>query len=210
MTMCELLVSARLLLPPLHDLLAAYSEAAVRVEALIVALTTDDVAAVRGAVARQTATAARIARTGREWEAARDDLAVVLRERGLLAPDEAPTVSSLLPVLAPDDADALRVARRDVLAAVLRLQALNRQAAVLLRNAQGVVQRVIRTASGDLSGYGPRGQYVGEGRGARGDGRSPVGGRWPREEADGTRAPGRQQLTVARRPSPLAHFERRA
>jgi len=171
MTMCEPPVSARPLLPPLRDLLAAYHEAAVRVEALIAALTTGDFAAVQGAIAAQTAMAARITRTGRQWEAARDELAVALRERGLLASDEAPTVSRLLPALAPDDADALRVARRDVLAAVLRLQVLNRQAAVLLRNARGVVQRVIRTASGDLSGYGPRGPYLVDGRWSMVDGR---------------------------------------
>ena len=164
MIMGEPQVSAHSLLPPLHDLLTAYHEAAVRVEALIAALTQGDFAAVQGAIARQTTMAARITRTGRQWAVACDELAVALRAHGLLGSDEAPTVSRLLPVLAPDDADALRAARRDVLTAVLRLQVLNRQAAVLLRNAQGVVQRVIRTASGDLSGYGPRGEYIVESR----------------------------------------------
>ncbi len=120
--MHEPLVSARPLLPPLRELAAGYHEAVARVEALIAALTTGDFAAVQGAIAAQTATAARITRSGRQWEAARDELAVALRAHGLLASDEAPTVSDLLLVLPPDDADALRTARRDVLAAVLRLQ----------------------------------------------------------------------------------------
>jgi len=163
------LVSARPLLAPLRELAAAYHEAVARVEALIEALTTGDFAAVQGAIAEQTATAARITRSGRQWEAARDELAVALRAHGLLAADAAPTVSDLLPVLAPDD--ALRTARRDVLAAVLRLQVLNRQAATLLRNARSVVQRVARAAAGDLDGYGPRGQYVVDGRWSMVDGR---------------------------------------
>ncbi len=98
--MHEPLVSARPLLAPLRELAAAYHEAVARVEALIEALTTGDFAAVQGAIAEQTATAARITRSGRQWEAARDELAVALRAHGLLAADAAPTVSDLLPVLA--------------------------------------------------------------------------------------------------------------
>lgn len=192
--MTDTSLMAQPLLSPLRALTAAYEAAGETAAVLIAALVGGDFAGVRRAVAAQTGAVDVIARAEERWAHARDELAATLREQGFaLAEGDELTVGALLQVFPPDDAEVLRNVRHELLTALLRLQVLNRQAGVLLRNAQGVIKRTVQASAGDLGGYGPTGAPT-----------LPGGGRKAKGEAHAAKP------AFALRPSPSASLERRA
>ncbi len=151
-------MDARPLLQALHDLAGVYHEALSCAEALIGALIAGDPAGVRAAVAAQTSTLDTIASAEERRRAAERVFVDALRaERpGAL---HGPVNSSLLLTLLPDDeADELRAVRHDLLATLVRLQSLNRQAALLARGAQAFAARAAAVAAPQAVVYGSRGE----------------------------------------------------
>ena len=144
---------ARPLLAALRDLAAIHHEAIGHSMALIDALSRGDFAAVRDAVAAQQSIVAAIDVA----EGRRHDAEATLA--GALCPGrETITSSELLSLLPSSQAGELRVARHELLEALVRLQALNRQATLLVRSGQAALARVLRQAAPQTSGYGPRGE----------------------------------------------------
>ncbi|MGH2347638.1 MAG: flagellar export chaperone FlgN [Chloroflexota bacterium] len=153
------------------EVFGAYSA---RVDDLIAALVAADFTAVQGAVAAQTAVLGQVETAERRRQAA--EAAIIQALTGRLPAPGVPrgvlTISALLKRLPPQDAAALSGLRRDLLTALQGLQARQRQAAVLIRAAQTVLQRTAAAVGVAGHGYGPHGeqamiQQVGRGRQGR-------------------------------------------
>ncbi len=135
----------------------AYSD---RVDGLIAALVSADFPAVQAAVAAQTAALSRVEAAERRRRAA--ELAVLHALTGRLPASGglrgSLTISALVKRLPPQEADVLSKLRDDILTTLLGLQARQRQAAVLVRAAQTIVQRTAAAAGVAGVGYGSRGE----------------------------------------------------
>jgi hypothetical protein len=162
------------LLQALQAQLEEFHAYSARVDGLIAALVSADFPAVQAAVAAQTAALSRVEAAERRRRAA--ELAVLHRLTGRLPASGGPrgslTISALIKRLPLQDAGALSKLRDDILAALLGLQTRQRQAAVLVRAAQAIVQRTAAIAGVAGVGYGSRGeqamiQQVGIGRQGR-------------------------------------------
>ena len=151
-------MDARPLLQALHDLAGVYHDALSCAEALIGALISGDPAGVRAAIAAQTTTLDTITSTEERRRAAEGVFVEALRAE---CPDalHGPVNSSLLlTLLPPDEADELREVRHDLLATLVRLQSMNRQAALLARGAQSFAARAVAAAAPQAVVYGSRGE----------------------------------------------------
>lgn len=149
------------LLQALRDLCDAYGESLLRVENLIAALACGSFVAVQSAVAAQTAAVAVIEAAELRRQAAEADLVAAVHpsdEDG--APGEAFRLSALLELLPSSQAAELRQARHDLLSTMVRAQAANRQAAVLIHGAQAVINRLAGGMLPQTIGYGPHGEVA--------------------------------------------------
>lgn len=149
------------LLQALRDLCDAYGESLLRVENLIAALASGSFAAVQSAVAAQTAAVAVIEAAELRRRAVEADLVAALHpsdEDG--EPRETFRLSALLDLLPPSQAAELRQARHDLLSIMVRAQAANRQAAVLIHGAQAVINRLASGVLPPTVGYGPHGEVA--------------------------------------------------
>lgn len=150
------------LLGILQELFEIYAHYAARAEDLIAALVANDFAAIQKAVAAQTSLVARVEKAERRRRAAVDDLVLALTGRapGTGERRRAVTMSALLLLLPPDQADQLTGVRHDLLATLVRLQALQRQTTALVRNAQAVIRRALGAAGAASPVYGPSGEHA--------------------------------------------------
>lgn len=149
------------LLQALRDLCGAYGASLLRVENLIAALASGSFAAVQSAVAAQTAAVAAIEAAELCRQAAEADLVAALHPRDEDgAPRETFRLSTLLDLLPPSQAAELRQARHDLLRVMVRAQAANRQAAVLIHGAQAVINRLAGGALPQTIGYGSHGEVT--------------------------------------------------
>lgn len=161
------IAGARELLDALADMVAVYGEAETHAIALVDALSRADVTAVE----RATAVKAEALRAAEIIEQRRRAAEDAVRHALSAGPDageaEVITVSRLLAVLPPDEAEELRGLRHELLALLVRLQIKGREASLLARTAHGVVARVARAGMPQAIGYGPRGEqtrFYGAGR----------------------------------------------
>lgn len=162
-------MDARPLLQALHDLSEVYQEALSCAEALIGALISGDPSRVRDAVMTQTTMIDTIANAETRRRAAEGLFVEALRARAPggsgsereLFPD---TINSslLLTLLPPDEGTELRDVRHTLLATLVRLQSMNRQAALLARSAQAVVTRSVSATmpQAQALAYGSRGELA--------------------------------------------------
>jgi flagellar FlgN protein len=150
------------LLGILQELHEIYSTYAARAEDLIAGLVANDFAGVQSAVAAQTALVARIEQAERRRRAAVDELVRSLTGRATPAgpPRRSVTMTALLMLLPPDQADQLTGVRHDLLATLVRLQTLQRQATALVRNAQTVIRRALSAGGAAAACYGPQGEQA--------------------------------------------------
>ena|ERR1035437_5436026 len=156
--------SARIepLLQALQAQLEGFHAYSARVDGLIAALIAADFPAVQGAVAAQTAALGQVEAAERRRRAA--EVAVIHALTGRLpapgAPRGALTISALAKRLPVQEADALSKLRGEMLAALQGLQTRQRQAAVLIRAAQTILQRTAAAAGVAGIGYGSRGEQA--------------------------------------------------
>lgn len=150
------------LLQALRHQLECFRAYAARVDDLITALISADFAAVRAAVAAQTMALSRVeaAERGRQTAEAALLRALTGRLPAPGAPRGTLTISALLQRLPPPDAEALSHLRQELLLALQGLQTRQRQANVLVRTAQTVLQRTAIAAGMMGTGYGPRGEQA--------------------------------------------------
>ena len=137
----------------------AYGE---RVDRLIAALVSADFPAVQAAVAAQTAALSQVEAAERRRRAA--ELAVLHALTGRLPASGglrvSLTISALIKRLPAQEAAALAKLRGEILAALVNLQTRQRQAAVLVRAAQTIMQRTAAAAGVAGIGYGTRGELA--------------------------------------------------
>lgn len=143
------------LLGALRDLVTIHQDALLPSTELVGALASGNLAAMQRAVAAQQAVAEMIDAAERRRRAAEAGVAHTLG-----AGRETITASELLTLLPPDEAARLRRVRHELLEALLRLQAVNRQAALLVRNAQAVITRAVSATAPRALSYGPRGELA--------------------------------------------------
>lgn len=163
------IAGAREMLDALADMIAVYTEAETHAATLVDALSRADVTAVEHATAAK-AEALRAAEIIEQRRRVAED---EVRRALSIGSDtdggnaEVITVSRLLSVLPPDEAEELRRLRHELLALLVRLQIKGREATSLARAAHGVVARVARAGMPQAIGYGPRGEqtrFYGAGR----------------------------------------------
>ena len=147
------------ILQELHEIYSAY---AARAEDLIAALVADDFPGAQSAVAAQTALVVRVEHAERRRRTAVDDLVQTLTGRSAPAgaPRRSVTMTALLMLLPPDQADQLTGVRHDLLATLVRLQTLQRQATALVRNGQTVIKRALGASGAAAACYGPQGEQA--------------------------------------------------
>lgn len=166
------LIDIEPLLVAMNELTRGYAEAMERAQDLVDSLARGDVEAVHAAVAAQTALLATVEAAERRRRAAESAVARSLAAQGHVVGTAraAVTCSDLLAMLHPREAERLRQTRHDLVGLLVGLQAVNRQATMLLRNAQAVINRVVCATTPHTVGYGSRGELTG----ARPEGRRRV------------------------------------
>lgn len=155
MSLASVTPDAGPLLSALRELITIHHDALDRSTELLGALASGNLGAMQRAVATQHDVAAAIDAAERRRRAAEGALAAVLRPGR-----DTVTSSELLVLLPPAEAEQLRALRHELLRTVVRLQAVNNQAALLARNAQAVVARSMHALAPRVLGYGPRGELA--------------------------------------------------
>ena len=143
----------------MHELVAVHDQATTCAEELVAAIIANKPADLEEAAIRQAAIAERIDEAEGQRRVAEGMLVASLVDAEPPV-GECVNTTWLLTILPTEMADELRRVRHDLLLALVRLQAMNRQAALLLHRAQAVMLRLIQNATPTPATYLSTGQYA--------------------------------------------------